>query len=77
MPGVLVRDVDETALTRLKERAKSHGRSLGVELKLKLEQASKQLDMVAARELAERVTRSLEGRHHTDSAELQREDRDQ
>ena len=60
----------------LKERAKFHGRSLGVELKCILEQAAKQIDMVSARELAERMSRSLEGRHHTDSAELLREDRD-
>ena len=33
MPDVLVRDVDETAIARLKEKAKVHGRSLGVELK--------------------------------------------
>jgi plasmid stability protein len=76
MPDVLVRDVDESALARLKERAKSHGRSLGVELKMILEQAANQLDMVTARELAERMSRSLEGRRHTDSAELLREDRD-
>jgi plasmid stability protein len=76
MPDVLVRDVDENVLTRLKQKAKSNGRSLGVELKLILEQAAKQLDMVTARELAERMSRSLEGRHHTDSAELLREDRD-
>ena len=76
MPDVLVRDVNESALARLKERAKSNGRSLGVELKLILEQAAKQLDMTTARELAERMSRRLEGRHHTDSAELMREDRD-
>jgi plasmid stability protein len=76
MPDVLVRDVDETALARLKEKAKSNGRSLGVELKFILEQAAKQLDMLTARELAERMSRSLDGRQHTDSAELLREDRD-
>jgi plasmid stability protein len=76
MPDVLVRDVDETALARLKEKAKAHGRSLGVELKFILEQAAKQLDMLTARELAERMSRSLDGRQHTDSAELLREDRD-
>jgi plasmid stability protein len=77
MPDVLVRDVDESALARLKEKAKSHGRSLGAELKLILEQAAKQLDMVTTRELGERMSRRLEGRRHTDSAELLREDRDQ
>jgi plasmid stability protein len=75
MPDLLVRDVDETAVIRLKERARSHGRSLGAELKVILEQAAKQVNMTTAREQAERVTRSLEGRVHTDSAELLREDR--
>jgi antitoxin FitA len=77
MPDVLVRDIDEAVVARLKEKAKAHGRSLGVELKFILEQAAKQLDMVAARDAAERMSRSLEGRRHTDSAELLREDRDQ
>lgn len=76
MPDVLVRDVDEHALARLKEMAKAHGRSLGVELKLILEQAAKRLDMVAARKSAEQMRHSLEGRRHTDSAALLREDRD-
>ena len=76
MPDVLVRDVDEKVLARLKEKAKAHGRSLGVELKFILEQAAKQLDMITARELADRMSRRLEGRHHSDSAELLREDRD-
>jgi antitoxin FitA len=76
MPDVLVRDVDERALARLKEKAKAHGRSLGVELKFILEQAAKQLDMITAHELAEKMSRSLEGRQHTDSTDLLREDRD-
>ena len=49
MPDVLVRDVDESALVRLKERARGNGRSLGSELKLILEQASRTVDMATAR----------------------------
>jgi antitoxin FitA len=75
MPNVLIRDVDEKVLSRLKARAQSNGRSLGSELRLILEQASKQVDMVTAHELAERMSRKLEGRPHTDSAKLLREDR--
>jgi plasmid stability protein len=75
VPDVLIRDVDETTLSQLKERARSHGRSLGVELRLILEQVAKQVDMVTARALAEQMTRSLQGRQHIDSAELLREDR--
>jgi plasmid stability protein len=75
MPDLLVRDVDEAAVAQLKERARLNGRSLGVELRMILEQAAKQVAMTTARALAEQMTRSLEGRTHTDSAELLREDR--
>jgi plasmid stability protein len=75
MPDILVRDLDETTVARLKERAHLNGRSLAAELRLILEQAAKQVAMTTARALAEQMTRSLEGRPHTDSAELLREDR--
>jgi hypothetical protein len=75
MPDVLVRDVDEAALARLKQRARGNGRSLGAELKIIIEQAARQVDMATARGLAEQMTRRLAGRPHTDSAELLREDR--
>jgi hypothetical protein len=75
MPDVLVRDVDEAALARLKERARGNGRSLGAELKIVIEQAARQIDMTTARALAEQMTRQLAGRPHTDSTELLREDR--
>ena len=75
MPDVLVRDVDETALARLKERARGNGRSLGAELKIIIEQFARQVDMTTARALAEQMTRRLAGRPHTDSNELLREDR--
>jgi plasmid stability protein len=75
MPDVLVRDVDESALAKLKERARGNGRSLGAELKLIVEQASRTVDMVTARARAEEMSRRLAGRHHTDGAELLREDR--
>lgn len=75
MPDVLVRDVDEAAMAKLKERARSNGRSLGAELRLILEQASRTVDMATARALAEQMSRRLDGRPHTDSAELLREDR--
>jgi hypothetical protein len=75
MPDVFVRDVDETALARLKERAKGNGRSLGAELRIIIEGAARQVDMATARALAEQMTRRLEGRAHTEGAELLREDR--
>ena len=78
MPDVLVRDVDESALARLKERARGNGRSLGSELRMILERAAAErvIDIAEARARAERISRSLEGRPHTDSAALIREDRD-
>jgi hypothetical protein len=75
MPDVLVRDVDETALARLKEQARGNGRSLGAELKIIIEQFARQVDMTTARASAEQMTRRLEGRPHTDSNKLLREDR--
>jgi plasmid stability protein len=78
MPDVLVRDVDEAALARLKERARGNGRSLGSELRMILERvaAERVVDIAEARARAERISRSLEGRPHSDSAALIREDRD-
>ncbi len=76
MPDLLVRDVDEATVARLKERAHLNGRSLGAELRMILEQAATQVAMTTARALAEQMARRLAGRTHTDSAELLREDRD-
>lgn len=77
MPDVLVRDVEESALARLKERARSNGRSLGAELRIILERAAAErvVDIAEARARAERISRSLEGGPHSDSAALMREDR--
>jgi plasmid stability protein len=75
MPDVLVRDVDESALAKLKARAQGNGRSLGAELKRILEQAAQRADMASARASAEEMSRRLAGRQHTDSAKLLREDR--
>lgn len=74
MAQVLVRDVAPEAVARLKQRAKSHGRSLQAELRSLLEQAASR-DPVEARDLAARIRRRLAGRRHTDSARLQAEDR--
>ena len=75
MPDVLVRDLDEATLVSLKDRASGNGRSLGMELKLILEQAARQCNMAATRDLAEQMTRRLSDRSNTDSAQLLREDR--
>ena len=76
MGQVLVRGLDDEVLDRLRKRAEGHNRSLEAELRDILEQASRQVDVATARDLADRVRRKLEGRPHTDSAELIRQDRD-
>jgi plasmid stability protein len=76
MGQLLVRGVDDDVIERLKSRAESHHRSLEAELRDILEQASRQVDVSVAADLADRIRRKLEGRPHSDSAELIREDRE-
>ncbi len=73
MADILVRDLDDDVVTRLKERARLSGRSLQNETKLILEQA-------AGRTLVESLAtasawRKRLGQRTSDSAFEQREDR--
>jgi plasmid stability protein len=74
MPHILVRDLGEGTIKRLKVRARQHGRSLQREVKVILEQATT-LSFKEAREVAEEWRRRLRGRKFTDSARLIRADR--
>jgi plasmid stability protein len=74
MSQILVRNLDEAVVERLKSRARAHGRSLQAEVKDILEQSAKN-DIAEARKLVDRVRRSFEGRKFNDSSELVREDR--
>jgi len=74
MPDVLIRGIDEEVLDALKDRAKSNGRSLQVELKTILDQAA-QMRMIDSRSLAAKIRRSLKHGKHSDSAALLAEDR--
>ncbi len=76
MGQVLVRGLDDAVIERLRKRAEGHHRSLEAEIREILDQASNQIDVAAARVLADRIRRKLEGRGHSDSADLIREDRD-
>lgn len=77
MPDVLVRNLDTATIARLKARADAHGRSLQAELARILEEAGRDQERRENfRRWAEEFSRSLEGREHSDSAELLREDRD-
>lgn len=76
MAQILVRNLDEKVVKRLKARAAENGRSLQQEAKAALESLAQQ----ALRSERERVFRELErrfaGRKFPDGAELIREDRE-
>jgi len=74
MAQVLVRHLDETTVEHLKALARSHGRSLEAELRLVVEEAAR-ADPVDRRLVARRIRERLAGREHSDSGELQAEDR--
>ncbi len=75
MGQVLVRDLNDEVIERLKNRARKDGRSLQSEVKLILEQAAR-ADPQAARKLANDIRKRFKGRKLADSADLVREDRD-
>jgi hypothetical protein len=75
--SILVRDLDQTTIERLKERARLNGRTLQQELKALLEcAAAATLTMRETRRLSERWRRRLGGRSFSDGTRLIREDRD-
>ena len=69
MPNILVRDLDDETIKHIKARARRNGRSMQSEIKSIIEKAalSESQDSVI---LSARIRRMLEGREHTDSAEL-------
>ncbi len=78
MGQLIVRNLRDGVVVALKARASRQGRSLEAELRMILERAAAEriVDIVEARARAESIRRSLEGRPHSDSAALLREDRD-
>jgi len=76
MAQVLVRQLDDKIVERLKKRAKEHGRALQSEVKMILEEAVP--DYERAWKRIERFQKRLRqsGRTFSDSASLIREDRD-
>ncbi len=79
MSEVLIRNLEEAVVERLKARARGSGRSLQAELKLILEQAARPAPALSARAeyraLADRVRTTLGDRPQADSAALLAEDR--
>lgn len=77
MSQVLIRNVHPRILRRLKRRAQQHGRSLESELRCLIEEAARlESDWKDYWATVDRLRKSLEGRRHTDSADLIREDRE-
>ena len=75
MAQILVRNLDERLVKRLKTRARRNGRSLQAEVRIILEQTPT-LDMKAALKLADKIRKSLGNRRFDDSAVLIRRERD-
>jgi len=78
MAQILVRDLDDAVVRKLKARARSYGRSLQSEVKAILTHAASSpvVDMEAARQMCAKIRRRLRGRRRTDSVKLLREERD-
>jgi plasmid stability protein len=74
MAKVLIRNLDDRTVTRLKERAARNERSLQAELQIIIERAAA-MEPVDGRVLAARIRRKLNDRKHTDSTGLIADDR--
>jgi antitoxin FitA len=73
--NLLVRDLDDEIVRRLKASAKAHGRSLQAEIHEVLRNATARR-LAETRRLSARWLKHLRGSTQTDSAALIREDRD-
>ena len=74
MAQVLIRNLDDSTVKTLKQRAKRHGRSLSAEVRTILQETVTASD--AWRLQVERVRSLFEGRQFSDSSDLVREDRE-
>lgn len=75
MPNLLLRNLDDAVLRRLKTVAKANGRSLQSEIHETLRIASSR-SLASTRRLSAKWLRRLQGATHTDSIVLIRQDRD-
>lgn len=75
MADVLVRNVEESVLLKIKQRAKRNGRSLQSEL-TQVFRSLAEVNVLSDDETALKIKESLRGRKFVDSAEELREDRE-
>jgi plasmid stability protein len=73
--NVLIRDLDDDVLARLKTAARAHGRSLQAEIHDVLRTAGLR-SLAETRRLSKRWLKRLSGTPHFDSTALLRDDRD-
>lgn len=77
MATLTIRNLDDTVVEKLKERARDNERSLEAEVRALLAQAAERPSRKKFIALAERIAAMTpEGIEQTDSVELLREDRD-
>jgi plasmid stability protein len=76
MAQVIVRNLDEGVVKRLKARAKKKGRSLEAEIRDILERESRPKSRSEFKRRLEEFHKKIGNRRHTDSVELLREERD-
>jgi plasmid stability protein len=74
MTNILIRDLDDEVVARLKLRAKNHHRSLQAELKSLVESAV-QFSIAETKQVSRVWHKNLSTKKHTDSADLLHEDR--
>jgi plasmid stability protein len=72
--AILIRNLDERTVARLKARAARNRQSLQAELRAILERAAA-MNVIESRTLAEQIRRKLGDRQHTDAAALIADDR--
>jgi len=75
MAQIIVRNLDDAVVERLKARARDNNRSLEAEVRHILEQSEK-VDITRARLIVMERRKKLQGRKFADSVELIREDRE-
>lgn len=78
MAQILVRDLDDEVVERLKLRAKKDGRSLQSEVKSILEKAAYEpkIDITTARSISDEFHKRFKEREFPDTVQLIREDRE-
>ena len=78
MAQILVRNLDQEVVDKLKSQARKNGRSLQTEVKLVLTRHALEptVDMETAQKMLAKFRKRFKGKKFSDSTELIREDRD-